>query len=321
MLQPESQLADEVVEVFTGDTLEEAMAYAVASLGPDLTVRRARKVRRGMQGLVGKDRYEVVAVPPARPASDSAVDNPVNSAFDALLSQAEAAELPRVRRTSRPASAATAPHPSPAVADHTGRSVDRAVEQAVERAFEQALDQTLPPVLSPPPVVEAPAQVVLDIAPEQVVAPRPRWAAAAEKAPAKAPADAPTKAPVKRAAAKKASVKGPPAVPAPSGWSRQALTDLALPAAVLDALPGQDPVEDLSWVAALASALSTVLPEPASPDEAHPLVVNGYGISGVLGLLDAATRGLTPGTITLGDRTAAATATELALAIRAAVVG
>ncbi len=44
------------------------MAAAVEALGPDLVVRRARKVRSGVRGLMGKDRYEVLAAPGARAA-------------------------------------------------------------------------------------------------------------------------------------------------------------------------------------------------------------------------------------------------------------
>ncbi|MGB8651705.1 MAG: hypothetical protein WCD35_13710, partial [Mycobacteriales bacterium] len=109
-LQPE----DEVVEVFAGDTLEDAMASAVAALGPDLSVRRARKVRKGVQGLMGKERYEVLALPAPR-----SEDNAVESAFDALLSQAEAAEsgapAPKPARRSL---AEQVPHPAPLVAAH-----------------------------------------------------------------------------------------------------------------------------------------------------------------------------------------------------------
>jgi hypothetical protein len=275
VLQPE----EEVVEVFTGDTLEEAMAYAVAALGPDLSVRRARKVRRGVQGLVGKDRYEVVAIPSPSVSSEGALD----SAFDALLFQAEEAEEPtaRARRTTRPALAPPpVPHPAPAVAQHTQRL--------------------------PEPVRPEPVELVAVI--EAVVeAPAPTRVVRAAKV-------APAAAPKKRAPRTRKAV-------APTGWSLQALSDLGLPTSVLEALPQDAPADDLAWVVALAVAISAVLPTPAALDAEHPLVVNGYGLAGVKGLLDAAARGLTPGTITVGERTAAATATELALVVRTAVVG
>jgi hypothetical protein len=294
VLQPE-----EVVEVFTGDTLEEAMAFAVAALGPDLSVRRARKVRRGVQGLVGKDRYEVVAIPSPSVSTEGALD----SAFDALLLQAQEAEEPagRSRRTTRPALApAAVPHPAPAVAEHTERlSEPRRPEPVeliarVEPVFVEPVNVVFQPVaLDPPlPAVDQPA-----------AAKRTRAAKAA-----------PAAAPTKRAPRTKK-------VAMATGWSLQALADLGLPTSVLDALPQDEPADDLAWVVALAVALSAVLPAPAALDADHPLVVSGYGMPGVIGLLDAAARGLTPGTITVGDRTAAATATELALVVRTAVVG
>ena len=66
--------------------------------------------------------------------------------------------------------------------------------------------------------------------------------------------------------------------------------------------------------------IATVLPPPAALSEQHPLVVDGYGLPGVLGLFDAVRRGFTPGTITSGDRRAPATASELALVVRAALL-
>ncbi|MDP9434997.1 MAG: hypothetical protein M3P93_07305, partial [Actinomycetota bacterium] len=58
-----SEQPAEVVQSFSGDSLEEAMAAAVDALGPDLVVRRARKVRSGVRGLMGRERYQVLALP------------------------------------------------------------------------------------------------------------------------------------------------------------------------------------------------------------------------------------------------------------------
>ncbi|MCU1691755.1 MAG: hypothetical protein JWM64_846, partial [Frankiales bacterium] len=104
----------EVVEVFVGDSLEEAMAAAVEALGPGLEVRRARKVRAGVRGLLGRDRYEVLAVPGADAATlDAFEEDPVGSALDALLDAADAREsgtpLPLRPAAARPA----APRPTP----------------------------------------------------------------------------------------------------------------------------------------------------------------------------------------------------------------
>lgn len=272
---PSALQPDDVVEVFVGDTLEEAMAYAVASLGPDLVVRRARKVKKS---LVGKERYEVLAGPGEEAPSTDAV----GSAFDALLQQAEAEEEPppAVRRTTRPAPRVVVPVVEPRAAEPAPVVVE------------------LPAVAEPAPEPVAPAPVAA--APEPVAA-KPPVKRTARKAPAKP----------RKAAAKK---------PAPTGWSRERLAELGLPEAVLAGLPEQDPTSDLHWAAALAEAIDAVLPPAAVLSEDSPLVVDGYGLKGVLGILDAATRGFTPGTLVLGDRTVPATATEMALVVRQAVL-
>jgi hypothetical protein len=87
---------------------------------------------------------------------------------------------------------------------------------------------------------------------------------------------------------------------------------------VLAALPAKEPKDDLAWVAALAKAFATVLPE-ADPSAA--VCVSGSGLEGVRGILAAARKGMTPGTITYAGRTAPATAMELALCVRAEVLG
>ena len=278
---------DEVVEVFTGDTLEEAMAYAVATLGPDLTVRRARRVRKGVQGLRGKEKYEVVAVPAPHVSSDV-----VGNAFEALLNQAEEDEgstTPTpVRRTTRPADSGTEPVVLEAVPELIPVPVAHPAAPAIQAS-----------VLPPRPVLEPPS----------APAARPTTPArpAARRAPAKAPAAARPR-PAAAPAARRTEV---------SGWSRASLARLGLPKSVLSALPARDPKGDLAWAAALTKAFASVLPA-ADPDGA--VVVNGVGLEGVLGILAAARKGMTPGTITYGGRTAPATATELALAVRAEVL-
>jgi hypothetical protein len=268
---------DEVVEVFTGDTLEEAMAYAVAGLGPDLTVRRARRVRKGVQGLRGKERYEVVAVPAPRAAAE---DDAVDPAFAALLERAEQDEDPQpVRRTARPAH---------------------------DDAPPVVLESVPQPRLPEPPRLEAPALTTLD---------RPAVVVPAPAAPATVRRPRPAARPTPRRAA--------PAAPAPrrtaetAGWGRTALRELGLPRAVLAALPAKEPRTDMAWVAALTKAFASVLPE-ADPTAA--VCVSGTGLEGVRGILAAARKGMTPGTITYAGRTAPATAMELALCVRAEVL-
>ena len=262
--------SDEVVEVFTGETLEEAMAYAVASLGPDLTVRRARRVRKGVQGLRGKETYEVVALPAPRAASPA---DAVGSAFETLLHQAEQAEevepVP-VRRTTRPAADA------PPV-----------VLASVPLPRTELFDQTLLPP------IEAPRQAPRAARPPAPPAPRQQRVRAAAPRPA------------------------PRRTEESSGWSRRALSQLGVPRAVLAELPENDPRSDLAWVRALTRALETAVP-PYDADAT--VVVSGVGLEGVLGIVAAGRKGLPPGTITYDGRTAPATATELALALRSEVL-
>ncbi len=307
--------------MFLGDTLEQAMAFAVAALGPDLTVRRARKVRRGVQGLVGKDRYEVLAVPVA---TSPGVGGAVASAFDALLEQAEQQEVPRHRRTTRPAQdvhvlvAPAAPHPAPEIGEHQELLALLAPAAPALVAVEPAPPE---PVLPLVPSSRATAEDVAPAAAEKPTPPAPPVRRARTPATPAPPAEprAAAKTTSRTSRAKAPRAPRPVAAP-PTGWSRATLVHLGLPAQVLAALPAVDPVGDLAWAAALADALATVLPEPQSLSEQHAVVVDGHGLQGVLGIVQAAALGLTPGTITSAGRTVPATPSELALVVRAAVL-
>ena len=311
---PSAQPSDEVVEVFTGDTLEEAMAYAVATLGPDLTVRRARRVRKGVQGLRGKESYEVVAVPAPRAAT---ADDALGDAFEALLAQAEEAEeesqpLP-VRRTTRPAHADLPPVVLEAVPELA--PIAPAPEAIV---FDQ--EMLAPPTPAPAPRKASPASTARKASPAS--APSAAKPARATRPSARTTATAAKPATKTTPARTTAPARGVTA-PAPrrtgseSGWGRTALKQLGLPTAVLAALPAREPKDDLAWVSALAKAFATVLPQ-ADPNAA--VCVNGTGLEGVKGILAAARKGLTPGTITYAGRTAPATPMELALCVRSEVL-
>lgn len=57
---------------FEGQSIETALAAAVTSLGPDLEVSEARKVRSGgLLGFFAKERYEVLAAPKAQGVPDA----------------------------------------------------------------------------------------------------------------------------------------------------------------------------------------------------------------------------------------------------------
>lgn len=278
-----SELLPDDVEVFHGSTLEEAMAGAIDALGGDLTVTSARKVKRGLPGMKGKEHFEVLARRPVSAAEEDAAavvgaaEDVVDSAFAALLASAEedervttAATLPRPRTDS---------HPAPEVV--VDPVAPRAAQKPVARRLPAAAEPEVPVVAAP--VAKAPA----------------RPAAAAKR---------------KRTAAKQ---------PAAPGWSRAALARLGVPQAVLKALPAKPPTTDLGWVRAVERAVARTVPAQAVLGPQAPVVLSGYGVEGVVSMLRTAVdTGLPLGVITLdGGRVALATPTEIALVLRAAVLG
>ena len=411
--------------MYTGDTLEEAMATAVAALGTDLQVRRARKVRQGMRGLMGREVYEVLAAPgPSRAAARAASGgDAVGSALDRLLADADADDsapppaAPRSGRgTDAPRSGSGAPvpggaGPSPAPARPTARGTASSPAAAsgtpsgstvsggtVSGATVSGTTVSGPAGGAPPSRASAAPSAAPaaadDLAgpaahrstrstaaePEPPAAPR-GTSRAAEPAPAPAPprtratrtaaapvSAAPTApsarrtpppAPARGRAARDRVVEGEvlpaasraaPARPRPAagraegpvahpdpavaehsslapargqapGWDRRALRRMGVPAPVLAALPEDDPADDLGWLTALTAAITACVPAPATLGPEHPVVVDGHGLEGVIGVLQACVKGATPGTLALGGRTAPATAVELALVLRTHVTG
>lgn len=170
--RPGAEETGEVVEVFTGESLEEAMAAAVAALGPDLHVRRARKVRSGVRGLMGKDRYEVLAVPAAGPRSSPEA---VTAALEGLLERAESEES-----ASRPGQPAAAPAPAPTRTPAPGPSLRRSTPVAAPRRASDLAEQLPHPQ---PDLAEhgsaAPRPAAPEPAPGPAAAPSPaRWSRA-----------------------------------------------------------------------------------------------------------------------------------------------
>lgn len=252
---------NEVLDVYTGDTLEEAMAGAVAALGPGLEVRRARKVRSGVRGLMGRPVYEVLAV--AGRATTGG--DPLRSAVDQLLERADAQEahgtgdeLPAVGARPAPSRAAPAPPRTAPALPRPARQIDQGARPALEG--------------SRPLPTEGPRNTAPDAA--------------------RAP-----------------------------GWSRAGLARIGVPVAVLNALPRDAPSDDLGWLVSVTAAISACVGPPATSGPEHPVVVNGYGLPGVLGILEAGCRGATPGRISCADRSTNATALELALVLHASLTG
>ncbi len=160
--------------MFAGDSLEEAMAAAVAALGPDLEVRRARKVRAGVRGLLGRDRYEVLAVPgddgalPAPPAPGSG--DALGDAFASLLDAADAHESGRPAPP-RPAAQRRPARPEPRD-DLDDVLPVRRVSRPQSRPLPPLDDE---PLLPPRPVAPVlPDSVLPDVVLPDVVPPAPR---------------------------------------------------------------------------------------------------------------------------------------------------
>ena len=259
---------NEVLDVYTGDTLEEAMAGAVAALGPGLEVRRARKVRSGVRGLMGRPVYEVLAV--AGRATTGG--DPLRSAVDQLLERADAQEargtgdeLPAVGARPAPSRAAPAPPRTAPAPPRTAPALPRPARQ-IDQGARPALEGSRP----------LPTEGPHNTAPETARAP---------------------------------------------GWSRAGLARIGVPVAVLNALPRDAPSDDLGWLVSVTAAISACVGPPATSGPEHPVVVNGYGLPGVLGILEAGCRGATPGRISYADRSTNATALELALVLHASLTG
>jgi hypothetical protein len=107
--------------------------------------------------------------------------------------------------------------------------------------------------------------------------------------------------------------------PAGSGWSATRLRDLGVPEAVLAALPSEEPSDDLRWLVALTDAITATVPAPVE-DGSADVTASGAGLRGALALLRLGVDGVPPHTLTVDGRAVPATATELALAVRAGIL-
>ena len=91
-----------------------------------------------------------------------------------------------------------------------------------------------------------------------------------------------------------------------------------MPDQVLAALPHEEPADDLRWLVALTDAITAVVPAPSDGDA--DVTASGRGLRGALALLQLGVSGVAPQTLTVEGRSVPATATELALAIRAGIL-
>lgn len=266
-------------EVFTGETLEEAMSAAVAARGPDLVVEHARRVRSGVRGLLGKERYEVVVAAPS--ASSPGGGDPVEAALAALLDDADAQEAVPARA---PESRARAAAPAPR------RELAPQVRPVRPATSEPEVVAEPPAVAEDPPATGTAPRVVL----EGVALP-PAALDGPTSPPARStgtwqPMRRPKRPPVPHpdpSVAEHADAAGP-------SWSRARLERLGVPARVLSALPSADPADDLAWVVALTHAIASCVPSPGSASAATPVVVDGHELAGAVAILEMCSHELFP---------------------------
>lgn len=297
--------------VFSGPTLEGALAAARAAYGSRVRVVRAQRVRRGVRGLLGQVRYDVHAVVPEPAGTAAGAPAPAG----------------RPARSAGPAAPAGGP-PGGSVdlADALRRLVDAADASEERTAAPEAswswngeaeVGALLEDVAAlggaarPDPPVEHPAP---DLARHSSAGASPDGvpvdAAAASWRNVLVGALEPTGAPPRRERAPARPVS--PAEPEPVGWSRAELRSIGVPPAVLRRLPIEDPTDDGGWRRALQEAIAAVVPAPAEPDADHPVVVSGHGLAGVIAVLRAAVEdGAAPGTISFQGRRRQATPAAL----------
>jgi len=151
---------------FEGESIETALAAAVESLGPDLEVAEARKVRTGgVLGFFAKERFEVLAAPKATGVSDAVCAEAavqIDQTLQSLMDRIEAEEQPAASFTASLRAAAN-PDWHADLADFIG--LDPASASAV----------ALPPLAAPSPdVVPSPPAAPAPTRPGE-----PRWSRAA----------------------------------------------------------------------------------------------------------------------------------------------
>jgi hypothetical protein len=265
-------------------------------LGDDAEILSARRVRRGgVAGFFASEHVEVSARKVARSAkraaepmtidlSDRAIDRSAQAmAFEEHLQQmVRAVEHEEAPIAPQPQSAMTAP-----VAPQAAPQIEPDVAQPMPRRLTDADLAPLPPAPAPAPILEQPAPRPVERAIERDFEPEER--------------------PARRGPRKPASHRRGPQ------WSVSNLRRLGVAEEVLRRLVAPQPPTDTAWTMALERAISDALPTGESRDR---IAMHGYGAESAVTLLASALRGHRVDYIHLRERTAPASALELALAIR-----
>lgn len=279
--------------MFTGPSVQRALAAARAAHGRDVQVLKAVRRTIGLRGLLGQASYEVVVRrrPPTAvtvlPSTTQAArgTDPVLGALDDLLLAADERERDAAGEPAPPADGVV----RPGVDDSAWtwaqqQEVERLLEELAARSGTPGAHPALDVTAHAPPPVALPGPVA------QPASAGPHAAEDSEQA----------------LHAADASAYSPPR--SGTGWDRAELRRLGVPAGVLSRLPVEDPPDDEEWRRCLRRAIAAVVPAPGRPDEQHPVVVSGYGLLGAVEILRAGSEdAATPGTISWNGKRRAAT--------------
>lgn len=341
-------MSTSATQQFDGTTIEEALGAAVASMGDDLEIVDAQRVRRRRRfGVRREERFEVIAAPRSSPAefedvlrrmvdrvddrerahevdlrgarADATVDlrtprGGVDLA-DSDLSWWEGAEfvVPEL-----PVQAPTVEHheleidvrtPRTALDDELFGPEPAPRMPAVASSPAEHAGPEHRPVAQVVPQAVAPDPVHDEVVIDELVLDEPVYA----KPPAHGrPAHGRT-GPAERLSSRSAT----PAVAsgAAIGWSMEALSDLGLAPLVLERVAARDPRADLDWVAALAAAIEDIA--AAIDPHASNVELTGHGRHAAVDLIGGLCRGMRVGHLVVDGVRIEATPVELALGVRA----
>lgn len=284
---------------FDGDTIEAALAAAANVLGPNVQVAEARKVRKGgVGGFFAQERYEIdafagdapVNTPAATPAMPRAAmprAASIEDAFDQLLAEVEATEMPK----------------SPATNTNWAASLEEFLAEEDPSKVQLKGRHFAAPG-------EKPSFVAADARTETAATPAAIAAAFVEEP--VAPRTDPTAlvAPDADARVRRARLSG-----GEPAWSADALFAMGVPKVICDQVAAACAITDLEWMAALEAAIIAKTPPTAKSNEL--LCTLGQGPKAAIAMLRAGVAGIPPGILYIDGNEVVATPTELALAVRA----
>lgn len=311
---------------FEGSTIEEALAEAVSTLGDDLEIIDAQRVRKRTVLGRRRERYEVTASARSGEAFDSVLRRMVDRVDTAerKLGGGGAAErkLGGAGAVERKLGGGGGGTERRIGGRRRRRQADVDLVQPdagadlvdTDNGWWSSAEFVLPEPVPAPARTSRPPQmsdIELDVreqlarkamAQNEHTVPTPQEeAAAADPAPAPAP-ESP------------AQTVLPDTVEAGPAWGSEALLDLGLPPALVGRLTVKELHGDLAWVAALAGAIEELL--ATAEGVSGPCELTGHGSESAVHLIMGACDGFRIGSLVIDGRRVEATPMELALAIR-----